>query len=65
MSMRIKQLLVTMSATKNMNKNISSAFGSKTRWTGILADRFKQKNYVQKYWVGDKVIFEIKAKFIL
>jgi len=49
MSMRIKQLLVTMSATKNMNKNISSAFGSKTRGTGILADRFKQKNYVQKY----------------
>ena len=49
MSMRVKQLLVTVSAIKNMNKNISSTFGSKMMETKILADRFKQKNYARKY----------------
>lgn len=48
MSMRLKQLSIALSMTEDSEK-ISSAFASKTMSAGVLADRFKQKNYKQKY----------------
>jgi len=47
-SMRLKQLSIHLSNVENENVEISSAFASKTMGAGLLADRFKQKEYARK-----------------